>query len=138
MPGSHNADERTTNARTGSAGQPDKYLQTVRFYREGVQNLSRELMKKSWLELKNTSPEFTTVDSQLRDTILALENLGEDPKENRVDISAVLGALNDALEELYGVAVLADMARTVDRLKAFNKIRQCRKYLNHAANLMKF
>jgi hypothetical protein len=140
---SDTSNEGSTNAHNGSIEQSVNYLRTVREYREGVRNLSKQLMKISWHKLKSTSSEFITVDTQLRDTILTLEDLEEDTeddaKDDRIDMTAILKALNEALKELSGVAILADREEQFveDHLEALDKIGPCREYLALAVSLMK-
>lgn len=96
------------------------------------------LIQTSWPELTSKSTVFITVDKGLRDTIYSLELLGEDPVNDRVDITVVLNALNDALIELVGASMLADDKKVQFRLTSLNKVRVCREHLNLAINLMNY
>jgi hypothetical protein len=117
--------------------QPDRYLQTICSYKAAILNLLQMLIvETSWPELKSESTVFKTVDKELRDTIYNLEILGEDPVDNRIDIEAVLNALNVAYIALVEASMFADETKVHVRIEGLHKIRECRGHLRVAVGLM--
>ncbi len=135
---SQDVGEKTKDATNSFPEHPDEYLQTIHTYRDGVRDLAITLMRNRRLEFKSSSPVYLEVNNLLSDIIINLEDLGEDPVDDRADIHAILKELNDAFDALDKAALLADQSQIEHHLEAIDKIKICRAHLNQAVVLMSF
>jgi hypothetical protein len=138
MPEPNNAAKETPNS-TGPPKQPTKKLPPIDYYRELIQNLSKTLIRVSWLELlsqKNNSV-FPTVEEQLRDTIDNLEDLTNNTQGTTKYISDAVEELNNAYMQLLEASMRYNETDIEKRKECLNCIKRCREYLAAAFDYLK-
>jgi hypothetical protein len=89
--------------------EQDPFIEHVNAYRDVLKDIADTIMGINWRKLKDPSEVFDVVESQIRDVIKNLGNLGDDPVEDRIDMRNVLLLLYKILADWYSVADLSDL-----------------------------
>jgi hypothetical protein len=115
--------------------EPDEYLQRVRAYKQLLQNINKLLIGTDWRTLTSASSAISTAESQLRDVISNLEDLGDDP-EGKIDMTAILEHLNAALIGIYQCSDLSDQSDVHISTSRYSKIPESRACIKVAIGLL--
>lgn len=111
---------------------PDPFLEHICAYREVLRDLAGKMMEINWRRLKDPSDIFDLIDSQLRDVIKNLADLGDDPMEDRIDMTNVMSLLYRILVDWYAIADLSDLNDSA----RYEKIANCHQQMRLAIQLL--
>ncbi len=137
MSGSENeADNINLSFSPGFPTPSDQYLMSISAFREAIRNLSQLLIDNDWRDLTSDSRLLKVMEEQLRDIIKNLEQLGNDPSGNKIDLQSILNVLCSALVELYKASDLSNVPDIQVSSLRYDHFIACRQYLNLAIKLM--
>lgn len=94
-------DNGTNASGSGGLTQPDDDLQSVYNYREILEQFWTLFIEVDLGKLESDGKEIKTTESQLRDIIQNLRVFRATPAGKKVQVDNIIGALWDALKDLY-------------------------------------
>ena len=127
-----NKARKAPNDSTGTSEAAQQYLVQIYSYRGIILQISQQLLDTSLYTLASNQIRLENYEKQIIDVIRNLEYLGRAPAGVKFNKRAVLGALNNARDELGMALFLLNTSDPEKAAKGVKNITRCRGYLNLA------